>query len=75
MTRPIVYFFMRWSMYGESGWFASSGDAEGGIYSCDVNVAQVQHLLLLFSSGTKMFSCLKVLLMMISVDHLLFFVA
>lgn len=39
MTRPIVYFFMRWSMCGESGWFASSGDVEGGIYRCDVNVA------------------------------------
>lgn len=26
-------------MCGEPGWFASSGDAEGGIYHCDVNVA------------------------------------
>ena len=32
---------LRWSMCGESGWFASSGGAEGGIYSCDVNIAEV----------------------------------
>lgn len=41
MTHPIVYFFMRWSMCGESGLFSSLGGAEGGIYSCDMNIAQV----------------------------------
>lgn len=45
-------------MRGEPGLFASLGGTVGGIYSCDVNIAEVL-LLLSLSSGTKMFSYLR----------------
>lgn len=59
MTCPIVYFFVRWSMCGEFGLFSSLAGAEGGIYSCDGNSAQVKLLFLSLSPGIKIFSCLR----------------
>lgn len=46
-------------MCGEFGLFSSLAGAEGGIYSCDGNSAQVKLLFLSLSPGIKIFSCLR----------------